>query len=727
MSRPQRAGAGGFSYQEPTDDEFKDKPNRKRSLDEPPAADDGRPRRPRIVGKPSKLDSYQCDNEPVPGGPGFTFGLGDSSVGGQEAERVLREVEVDESVLTMKGPFAEARRVVLFKGGRVVAAAIVEVQNAPSFSSDSFLDIPILAAERSSRQKGYGSVLYALIAELGISLGMKIAVISSTPESRRFWLRQGFHNITHCEPPVAAALRALAQSGARYGFFETTQMARSLPTMEQRGSLVAAAVRSVDERQPTSKGLTALQAAEALGYTDLPPGVSSIFLVDGAGKRVPVPHDPKQPPELRPVQVPLHRLQAFPTAGVEFHGVAPPGGWGDPSWGLRCMHDIQKGQVVLEVCGELLDEDQYNALPDKRFTVSLEGPKQRGKEGNNKPSLPPAYLDLRAASSAARLVRACVEAPNLELVINNAPVGGVLPSNAPIITAAPTPAAAAAMPPPPVPVPNAAAEPQPPASTLNGGEAAAPPPAPPTDASAVPSDPPPPPGTSAAASASEGTSAAEGEAAAATHVIKPPPLARRAYLVARHYIPAMVELTWEPLPLQRGGGRKSQGGGEGGGAQQRTSSSNAFMMQSATQARGAHCEVRQEEAGLRGAYFGANVVSPARADGLVQVQYGLIYESVHKDVLLTEWVRPRDPDSVRPKPPPPPDGFHSTLKSGDMIEVWFEAGWWPAHVVAPRGSHACEVGSEGFAALKRTVPSTQVRPRWRWVGNAWQMQAADKA
>ena len=78
------------------------------------------------------------------------------------------------------------------------------------------------------------------------------------------------------------------------------------------------------------------------------------------------------------------------------------------------------------------------------------------------------------------------------------------------------------------------------------------------------------------------------------------------------------------------------------------------------------------------------MLSRPRARTLVQVQYGLIYESVHKDVLLTEWVRPRDPDSVRPKPPPPPDGFHSTLKSGDMIEVWFEAGWWPARRRAER-------------------------------------------
>ena len=167
---------------------------------------------------------------------------------------------------------------------------------------------------------------------------MKIVVISSTPESRRFWLRQGFHALAHCEPRVATALRALAQSGVRYGFFETTQMARSLPVCEHAGALVAAAARSVAERQPTSRGLNHAQIAHALGYEDLTDGGGAIYLVDpSTGKRLmPVPHDTRSPPEAKAVHVHLGRLQAFPTAGVEFHGVAPLGGWGDPSWGLRC-------------------------------------------------------------------------------------------------------------------------------------------------------------------------------------------------------------------------------------------------------------------------------------------------------------------------------------------------------------------------------------------------------
>ena len=259
----------------------------------------GRGRRARTQGKTSPLDAHAVVNMAVTGAPGFTYSLGGAEVGGVEAERVLHEVEVDEGVIAMRGQFADARRMALMLRGRVVAASIIEVQQAPSFSSEPFLEIPILAAERSQRQKGYGSVLYALIAELGILLGMKIVVISSTPESRRFWLRQGFHALTHCEPRVAAALRALAQSGARYGFFETTQMARSLPMCEYAGALVSAALRSVEERQPVSRGLAAVQISSAVGFEAMPPG-SAIFVVDAAsGRRLAVPHGPRGPPESR--------------------------------------------------------------------------------------------------------------------------------------------------------------------------------------------------------------------------------------------------------------------------------------------------------------------------------------------------------------------------------------------------------------------------------------------
>ena len=150
---------------------------------------------------------------------------------------------------------------------------------------------------------------------------------------------------------------------------------------------------------------------------------------------------------------------------------------------------------------------------------------------------------------------------------------------------------------------------------------------------------------------------------------------------------------------------------------------------SANAARGAACEVRQDDAGLRGAYLGAYILSPARADGLVQVQYALLYESVHKDTLLTEWLKPRDSDALRPKPPAPPEGFHAGLTQGDLVDVWFDAGWWPAAVVALVGAGAIELTSEVYPTLRRTFAVTKVRPRWRWVGNAWQVskdKVADK-
>ena len=95
-----------------------------------------------------------------------------------------------------------------------------------------------------------------------------------------------------------------------------------------------------------------------------------------------------------------------------------------------------------------------------------------------------------------------------------------------------------------------------------------------------------------------------------------------------------------------------------------------------------------------------------------------IYESVHKDVLLTEWLRPRDADALRPPPPPPPDGFHATLRPGDAVEVYHESAWWPVEVRTVHGPHSFGVGSDAFAGLCRKVASTHVRPRWRFSGAA---------
>ena len=53
---------------------------------------------------------------------------------------------------------------------------------------------------------------------------------------------QGFHTLSHAEPSVSAAMRALNQKGVRYGYFQTTPMARLLPEAAASGALVAAAL-----------------------------------------------------------------------------------------------------------------------------------------------------------------------------------------------------------------------------------------------------------------------------------------------------------------------------------------------------------------------------------------------------------------------------------------------------------------------------------------------------
>ena len=103
------------------------------------------------------------------------------------------------------------------------------------------------------------------------------------------------------------------------------------------------------------------------------------------------------------------------------------------------------------------------------------------------------------------------------------------------------------------------------------------------------------------------------------------------------------------------------------------------------------------------------------------VQYATLYESAHADALLSEWVVPRDADNVRPVPPPCPDGFHAALGVGDPVELWHEAGWWPVKVAAVASASprlVLDVASDELPGLCRRVGASQIRPRWRWAGDA---------
>ena len=297
LARPKREKAS-VSYREPSESDVYAS---RGSLYNGAAEDSGSRRSYRPKGKDLPLDALAGLNISVPGATAdLTYSLGGADTGGIEAERILREVEIDDNAIELRMQFSSGRRVVLSNRRRPVAAAVVEFHAA-----ESLFEIPILAAGKAMRQQGNGSLLVALLMELACKLGARILVVSATDESRRFWLRQGLHAAAHCEPQVAAELRALAQKGARYGFFETTQMARALPvTAPPSGSLVASALEHACKRCPAGQGLTAAKAAEIIGYEDLPPGGGFVLSADGCSRQT-LEHDAS---EMR-INVQYGRLQ----------------------------------------------------------------------------------------------------------------------------------------------------------------------------------------------------------------------------------------------------------------------------------------------------------------------------------------------------------------------------------------------------------------------------------
>ena len=56
-----------------------------------------------------------------------------------------------------------------------MAAAVVEVHG-----DHAILEVPILAADRHSRQQGHGSLLVAILVELACRLRLRLLIVSST-------------------------------------------------------------------------------------------------------------------------------------------------------------------------------------------------------------------------------------------------------------------------------------------------------------------------------------------------------------------------------------------------------------------------------------------------------------------------------------------------------------------------------------------------------------------
>ena len=361
----------------------------------------------RATGKESVLDAFgESEHAVGDADEHLAYVVGGSDVGGACAERIMRSAftTLDDNLVMLRAQYTCARRVVLFKQGVPVASAVVEVH-----ADQSVLEVPILAAERqydgrprtsreaatpslarelassrlarslsrarrrlvislisisaashtlslplcrrSSRQQGHGSVLNAVLVELGCRLRLGMLIVSATQESMRFWLRQGLHTAAHCPPPVRAALRKIDQT-TRRGFANSVSMAMELPS--RRGAALQKVLKRIAKRVSASaRTLAASEAPAVIGYVDV--NSSGNFFLQPDGKRLPVVYSAA---ERLAVNVPYNRLEAFPC--------------GQRGWGVRCGVPITQGQVVIEVRGRCLSEEEYEELADPSYVVSFD-------------------------------------------------------------------------------------------------------------------------------------------------------------------------------------------------------------------------------------------------------------------------------------------------------------------------------------------------------------------
>ena len=352
----------------------------------------------RATVKESLLDAFtERGEQPVANMAGMTWLVGGAEVGGAAAEKVMRSAftVLDDNLVNLRAQYAQARRFVLCREGVPVAAAVAEAH-----ANHATLEVPILAAAKTQRQKGHGSLLVALLIEVAAQLRLETLVVSSTPEAMSFWVRQGMHTLAASSPQVRAAVRALQSGRGSNGFANSVTMARLLPS--RHAPVVQEAVERV-RRADAPRTMSSSEAPAVLGYED----VNSLgnFSLQPDGSRRPVHYRAHE--QLR-VNVPYSKLQAFDTRIVDASGASTTRGWG-----VRCAAPISEGQVVVEVRGRALSEIEYEGLEDKAYVVSFDDKLLRLKREAGDDVL---YLDLKQQGNMMRLINDSQEAPNLQLM-----------------------------------------------------------------------------------------------------------------------------------------------------------------------------------------------------------------------------------------------------------------------------------------------------------------------
>ena len=142
--------------------------------------------------------------------------------------------------------------------------------------------------------------------------------------------------------------------------------------------------------------------------------------------------------------------------------------------------------------------------------------------------------------------------------------------------------------------------------------------------------------------------------------------------------------------------------------------------------RGMSVEVRMAEDGLCGSMYKASVVKLGELKALVEFHSFNAGENGKKATqLLKEWV---EHSRLQPLPPPIPPDFFVRLQPGDLVDMWYDHGWWEVEVIekipgkTPGRSGAGSVDWFDFEVYahmyskRRRVPMSRVRPHWVWEG-----------
>mmetsp|Transcript_1794 Transcript_1794/g.5216 ORF Transcript_1794/g.5216 Transcript_1794/m.5216 type:complete len:128 (+) Transcript_1794:3-386(+) len=73
---------------------------------------------------------------------------------------------------------------------------------------------------------------------------------------------------------------------------------------------------------------------------------------------------------------------------------------------------------------------------------------------------------------------------------------------------------------------------------------------------------------------------------------------------------------------------------------------------------------------------------------------------------------------LRPLPPPPPEGFLSSVKRGARLELRYLDGWWDVVLRKRLGGGKLRVEAVGYGAVHDVEPA-QLRPAWKWTKGTW--------